>query len=399
MQDELGLFYRGAHRQDIPIRTDTGKLIPYNDAPPGPAWLDSPDGIEALTAQAVRAGREWTFGWIRLGEDARLGDLVGVLEDTGGEVVDASGSMVRARLPADGSALAAILELGEVGGIGATPAEVKLAGFADDPVAGDDGRPVYVTLMADDGDGRWRRAMENLGAVVGGYDPALRVYRAVADEATIQALADVDFVQAVEPVRVVEGAHDTAVPAMGADALRTYDGSPGLFYGTVGASVPVGVMDTGLNINHPDIASHRDSICGANFVDWDAILEDEDLWIDAEGHGSHVTGTIAGSGELEPRFAGMAPGVRHIRFAKVLDRYGFGSSVNIGNGMDFLAEASGCGGAAPEKPLVVNMSLSGRSRIFEGRDHGARKLDSTVWTHRQLYVVSQANSGIHGFSN
>lgn len=32
MRDELGLFYKGAHRTDIPQRTDLGKVIPYNDA-------------------------------------------------------------------------------------------------------------------------------------------------------------------------------------------------------------------------------------------------------------------------------------------------------------------------------------------------------------------------------
>ena len=32
MESELGLFYQGAHRTDIPLRTDLGKLIPYNDA-------------------------------------------------------------------------------------------------------------------------------------------------------------------------------------------------------------------------------------------------------------------------------------------------------------------------------------------------------------------------------
>lgn len=362
--------------------------------------MDSPNAVDMLTAQASRAGRDWTLGWIRLSDDARIADITPALEDLNGMVLGASGRMVRARLPGDASLLVAILAIREVARIGTTPPVAKLAGFADDPVDGVDGpAPVYVTLMADDGDGRWRQAIQDLGAVVGGYDPALRVYRAVADAATIQALARVDFVQAIEPVRVVEAAHDTAVPAMGADALRTYDGYPGLFSGTVGASVPVGVMDTGLNINHLDVASHRDSICGANFVDWDPIVEAEDLWIDADGHGTHVTGTIAGTGDVEPRFAGMAPGVRHIRFAKVLDRFGFGSSVDIRNGMDFLAEASDCGGSEPQKPLVVNMSLSARSRTFEGRDHGARKLDSTVWTYRQLYVVAQANRDIHGFSN
>lgn len=30
MEREVGLFYRGAHRDDIPVRTDLGTLIPYN---------------------------------------------------------------------------------------------------------------------------------------------------------------------------------------------------------------------------------------------------------------------------------------------------------------------------------------------------------------------------------
>ena len=264
--------------------------------------------------------------------------------------------------------------------------------------------------MAEDTDGHWRRAMEDLGAVVGGYDPALRVYRANADRGVIEALAAADFVLAVEPIRLVEATHDTAVPAMGADALRAYDGAPGIFSGTGGVSVPIAVMDTGLNINHLDIASHRDSICGANFAYNSGrfgadgpIIENDDLWIDDHGHGTHVTTTVAGNGFGQQRFAGMAPGVRHIRFAKVLDSFGSGFGDSIPRGMDFLAQASRCSEAgrmsARVKPLIVNMSLSRSARIFRGRGVGARKLDSTVWSHRQLYVVAQSNAGISGFSN
>ncbi len=31
MRDELGLFFAGAHRDDIPRRTDLGQIIRYND--------------------------------------------------------------------------------------------------------------------------------------------------------------------------------------------------------------------------------------------------------------------------------------------------------------------------------------------------------------------------------
>ena len=190
---------------------------------------------------------------------------------------------------------------------------------------------------------------------------------------------------------------------MGADALRVHGGLPGIFTGTGGASIPIGVMDTGLNVNHPDIAKHRESICGVNLFWLDPSGNDQDLWADARHHGTHVTGTIAGNGFLAPRFAGMAPSVRHIRFAKVFhhDQEVFSGvfTDTTNRAMDFLAEESGCAGSDSVRPLIVNMSLGRASTGFVGRDVDARKLDATVWWHHQLYVVAQANEGAKGFSN
>ena len=43
MRDELGLFYDGAHRTDIPSRTDLGKLPRYN-SPKNRRWLYGEQG-------------------------------------------------------------------------------------------------------------------------------------------------------------------------------------------------------------------------------------------------------------------------------------------------------------------------------------------------------------------
>ena len=375
-------------------------------------WLGSSTAVEMLVTQAVAAERDWSFGWIRLADGADQNNLARALKGTGAETVGSSGHLIRARLPGDKNRLQAIASLAAVDELGAAPPQEKLKGFGDDdsnrPIY--EQTPVYVTLMTDDTDGRWRRALEELGAVVGRYDPDIRVYATNVTYDMLLTLASADFVLAIEPIGTVKAIHDTAVPAMGADALRIYAGSPGIFSGTGGASVPIAVMDTGLNINHLDIATHRDSICGVNFAynsagfgPGSSIQETEDLWIDENGHGTHVTGTIAGNGYIEPRFAGMAPSVRHIRFAKVLDLNGFGFGDSVQRGMDFLAETSGCNEAgvmsARVKPLIVNMSLSANARIFEGRSAGERKLDSTTWSHRQLYVVSQGNRSAIGFSN
>ena len=368
-----------------------------------PDWLGSRSSISSLVAQAAKAGRDWSFGWIGLAADARLGDLIESVDDSGVEILGGVGRLVRARLPADEARLDAIAGLPTVDGIGAIPAATKLRSFANDaldrPVS--ERIPTFVTLMADDPTGRWRKALEDLGAVVGSYDAALRLYRANVTDSMLESVAAADFVQDVRPIGVVRVAHDTAVPAMGADALRAYDGAPGVFSGAGGASVPIGVMDTGLNINHLDIASHRDSICGANFVRHDVRVdrpEAEDLWIDLDGHGTHVTGTIVGNGTVDRRFAGMAPSVRHLRIAKILNTTGYGDDDAANRGMDYLAHASGCGESGDRKALIVNVSLSANARDRDGRGIAERKLDSIVWNHRQLYVVSQANDDIKAYS-
>ena len=375
-------------------------------------WLGTETSIEMLSDQAAAAGRDWSFGWLRLAGEATVNDLAQALQGTGARIVGSSGALVRARLPGDQARLQAIAALPEVEGLGALPPERKLAQELATPspdASLQQTMPVFITLMTGDPEARWRQALEDLGAEVGRFDPDIRVYAANLPQARLEAIAAADFVLAIQPIGIVESVLDTAVPAMGADALRRYDGAPGLFSGIGGASVPIGVMDTGLNINHPDIASNRESVCGANFsldlgfFGFGGTNESEDLWIDAGEHGTAVTGTILGGGSVEPRFAGMAPSVRHIRFAKVLNSSGFGFGDGISRAMDFLARPTECAEAAspslPVKPLIVNMSLGDSSREFEGRGVDERKLDSVVWNHRQLYVVAQSNEGINGFSD
>lgn len=376
--------------------------------PPGADlhWLGAPDSIAALVRQAERAERGWSFGWLRLAAGIRPENLQTSLRGLGGEALGASGNLLRAKLPGDADRLQAIAALPEVLGLGAPPWTSKLAAFAEEALTAPSPAPVFIALMTDDPDGRWRRALENEGATVGHFHEDIRAYPANVPPGALEAIAALDFVLAVEPLRVVRAALDRAVMAVGADALRERNDASGLLSGVGGASVPVGVMDSGLNIEHPDIARNRDSICGANLLapSEDLRQDEADLWLDAGNHGTHVSGILFGNGVQDFRFAGMAPLVRHIRFVKVLHQQtGAGDQAGIMRAMDFLAQTTSCPEAqapqTPIKPLIVNMSLAADSNIFRGKTMMERKLDAIVWNHRQLYAVAQGNAGEDAFSD
>ena len=362
-------------------------------------WLTAGEARQRLVAQAADAGRDWAFGWVRRAATASQGEVERALERHGARILGTAGDLLRARLPSDPARLGEIARLSVVAGVGATPPALKTPAqlareAAERPPA--DRVPVFVTLMADDHDGRWRRALEDMGAQVGWFDADTRAYAANVPYGILLALTAADFVQAVEPVGRVEAALHAAAPAMGVDALRTHNAATGLFSGIGGASVPIGVMDTGLNISHVDISSNRRSVCGANFVVVEGglpRLEDQNLWFDDIGHGTHVTGIFAGSGTADPRRAGMAPLAQDIRFAKVLDLQGGGTAVAWSRGQDWLSRPTACGTQAAVKPLVVNASLGVGDTLWEARSLVERKLDAVVWRARQLYVVAAGNAG------
>ena len=390
----------GAYRGLMQRAPSNGDAVP----PPtrNPAWLDPANAPESILDQARQPVRDFTFAVLRLVPGTDRQAMERSLVSLGARVEGLSGQFVRVRVPVERGRLESIAELSGVLGIGALPTELKAeATFVQELLSrsASESVPVFITLMTADPAGEWRRALSGLGVAVGAHDPGLRSYTANLPASALTRVLAADFVMTVEPVPVVTANHASSVPVMGVDGFRSYDAARERFTGITGAGIAVGVLDTGLNAQHMDIATGRRSICGANFV----ADENWDLWMDLDGHGTHVFGTVAGAGATDPVLAGIAPGVSHLRFGKVLSAHGFGSSEDIRRGMDYLSNRSNClqRGTQSEAvmPLIVNMSLSASNLSFSGRGVGERKLDSVVYAHSQLYVVAQANSGQHGFSN
>jgi thermitase len=134
-----------------------------------------------------------------------------------------------------------------------------------------------------------------------------------------------------------------------------------------GADVEVAVVDSGVKADHPDLGTIG---AGVDWVDGDGDPNDED------GHGTHVTGTIAAVRDNGLGVAGVAPDATVIPL-RVLDENGEG---------DGYAVADALAWAGDHDIRVVNASFGAKG--FWQPEHDA------IDTHRDtLYVIAAGNGG------
>ena len=136
-----------------------------------------------------------------------------------------------------------------------------------------------------------------------------------------------------------------------------------------GQGVKVAVIDTGIDRTHPDLAGN---IKGG----WNAITKAGDF-NDDNGHGSHVSGTIAGIDD-DKGVVGVAPKA-DLYGVKVLDAEGSGTFDDVIAGMLWAVE---------NKMEVASMSL--------GADQGNPALADAVEAMRKAGVILIAAAGNSG---
>lgn len=119
-----------------------------------------------------------------------------------------------------------------------------------------------------------------------------------------------------------------------------------------GAGIGVAVIDTGVDLTHPDLAG---------VVDGDNEVKPGDPANDDNGHGTHVSGTIAAV-DNTIGYVGVAPDATIIA-VKVLDRHGSGWVSDINAGIDWVAANKDA-----YNIKVANMSLGGGGYIQSMHD-------------------------------
>ena len=387
--------YQSPNVQPFTGTLDATREIPAFD------WLDPAVSINKIVETArERGGNEDAYGWIQMRSDVKASRLQSLTKDLGVELVSSSPKYVRVKLPGDRDMLGRIADLAEVEGFGLMPSEAKTPAHlmdAFDSQSFGTEVPVFITTMGDDSDGSFRQRLIAMGATVGQWDPDIRTYLANLNRMTLDRVLEADFVEKVSPNALLRAHLTDVTGSMGADLHRTFTEAGHVWSESAGQGVTVGVMDTGINANHREFSDK--TICTRS-TEYQTPQSEIEARLDRNGHGSHVSGIAVASGFPDPATAGVAPGSKTMRVAKILTQFGYGDTLMFVNGVDFHTEADPCDDPATADPApLVNVSVGGVTPETDGRSIPSRKMDAAAYHSRQNYVVSAGNSGALGPDN
>ncbi|MFF0267708.1 S8 family serine peptidase [Kribbella sp. NPDC004536] len=150
--------------------------------------------------------------------------------------------------------------------------------------------------------------------------------------------------------------------------------------GATGRGVRVAVLDSGVDLGHPDLAPR--------IVATKSFVAGEDV-VDRNGHGTHTASTVAGTGAAsDGKERGVAPDADLI-VGKVLGDSGSGPISGIIAGMEWAART--------EHAKVINMSL-GTPAWHTQDDPLSQAVNELSAETGALFVIAAGNSGSSAYS-
>lgn len=246
------------------------------------------------------------------------------------------------------------------------------AGFVASSVDGDDIAGEWIVTLAS-----WIQAdraasalaSQHLGELGFVFTEVLNGFLFLGTEDQARRLAAHPHVRTVVPNQLVEATAQTTatgVVRIGADTLG----------GTAqGSGVKVAVLDTGVDLDHPDLVANLDVPRGKNCISSGPPEDDN-------GHGTHVAGIVAATDNTIGS-VGVAPGAAVVP-VKVLDRRGSGSYATLICGIDHVV--------ADGTIRIVNMSLGGRGTAGSCTDGSLRQAICTAHSAGVSFFVAAGNS-------
>ncbi len=155
-----------------------------------------------------------------------------------------------------------------------------------------------------------------------------------------------------------------------------------------GKGVVIGVVDTGIDPNHPAFEGRIHSIwdqtiSGPGVAEGSYGFELSGIILNVSrdfiGHGSHVAGIAGG---LDPDYAGVAPDAQFVIVKTTFN------DAHIADGIEYIFRVAGELGM----PAVVNLSLGGHADAHDGSDHLSGIIDQESGQGR-IVCVAAGNEG------
>lgn len=147
--------------------------------------------------------------------------------------------------------------------------------------------------------------------------------------------------------------------------------------GCTGGKIGVAVIDTGI-FPHPDF--------GNRIIAFEDFVNNRPYIYDDNGHGTHVSGIIAGDGKLNAKYKGIAPGCNLIGI-KVLDKNGMGNSTKLINALSWIIN-----NREKYNIKVANISIGAKADEEYEQSQLVKMVDK-AWDYGIAVIVAAGNDG------
>src|SRR4051812_16090745 len=160
---------------------------------------------------------------------------------------------------------------------------------------------------------------------------------------------------------------------------------------TTGRDVLVGVVDTGVDLTHEDLAGQiaATTDCVGTKGDPAACRTGTGVGQDDNGHGTHVSGLVAAVRDNGKGVAGLAPNAK-LLVAKALSADGSGDTDDINAGIRWVVDHGA---------KVVNLSLGGDVIITSIVGSPLSDGIEYAWSHGAVPVLASGNTPALGFGS
>ena len=149
--------------------------------------------------------------------------------------------------------------------------------------------------------------------------------------------------------------------------------------GITGKNIGIAVLDTGIS-NHIDLNDNL--VCFKDYINIRKTAYDDN------GHGSHVSGIIAGNGyKSKGRFKGIAPDSKIIML-KCLDKNGNGKIDNAEKGLEFIID-----NRDRFNIRIVNISVGSIKRTDDNESERLVNAVEELWKLGFVVIVAAGNNG------